>query len=81
MKFPSGAGTTQGKGKKDNVYAQPMTGQEKAAAIDHLMYACSWKSPSLSMNLSRRNTMIFKKGSHPMTNKVTTTLHTKFKRQ
>ena len=58
-----------------------MTGQEKASAGEHLMYACSGTSPRLSMNLSRRNTILFKKESHPMQNKVTTTAHTRFKRQ
>ena len=69
------------KGKKANACVQLTTGQKKSAAIDIFMYSCSGTSPSFSVNLSRRNTMFFKKGSHPIPQKVTAIVHARFGRQ
>ena len=54
------------KGKKYNAYSQLINFHNKSAAIDHFMDECSGTSPIWSVNISRRKTMLFKKGYHPM---------------
>ena len=58
------------KGKKSNAYVHIMNGQKSLQILTIFMDACSGTPPSVLVKLSKRNTLFFKKGSHPMPKKL-----------